>query len=218
MSQSTYILFHRTCSISDSLHELNWWSGLQKDLRKDKTADLQEAFINLAKSVEADPPPELLAAERNRDATGTFGEVRPRKFECECFASVVRYQIHIGKIAVLPVLPTAGRRVGYKHLQWLKRETFHYFFPPLSTLIQIPMMGSKSLWLEKFFSAALTEALKRPSLFEIALHTKVSFILLYTPKKSPQMWDLSLFFPQAHWFKYVPKYVIMMGSKPLWNF
>jgi len=50
-------------------------SGLQKDLRKDKTADLQEAFINLAKSVEADPPPELLAAERNRDATGTFGEM-----------------------------------------------------------------------------------------------------------------------------------------------
>ena len=57
-------------------------------MRKDKTADLQEAFINLAKSVEADPPPELLAAERSRDATGNFGEVRPRKFEGECFASV----------------------------------------------------------------------------------------------------------------------------------
>ena len=64
-------------------------------MRKDKTADLQEAFINLAKSVEADPPPELLAAERSRDATGNFGEVRPRKFEGECFASVVRHQIVI---------------------------------------------------------------------------------------------------------------------------
>ena len=85
---------HTSKSISDGLHKLNWWSGLQKDLRKDKTADLQEAFINLAKSVEADPPPELLAAERSRDATGNFGEVRPRKFEGECFASVVRYQIH----------------------------------------------------------------------------------------------------------------------------
>ena len=54
-------------------------------------------------------------------------------------------QIHTGKTMVLPVLPTSGRRVGYKHLQWLKRETFHYFFPPLSTLIQILMMGSKPL-------------------------------------------------------------------------
>ena len=55
-------------------------------MRKDKTADLQEAFINLAKSVEADPPPELLAAERSRDATGNFGEVRLRKD----FASVIK--------------------------------------------------------------------------------------------------------------------------------
>lgn len=35
-------------------------SGLKKDLRKDITADLQEAFINLAKSVEEDPPPEMI--------------------------------------------------------------------------------------------------------------------------------------------------------------
>ena len=32
-------------------------SGLKKDLRKGITAELQEAFINLAKSVEQDPPP-----------------------------------------------------------------------------------------------------------------------------------------------------------------
>lgn len=33
-------------------------SGLKKNLRKDMTADLQSAFINLAKSVAEDPPPE----------------------------------------------------------------------------------------------------------------------------------------------------------------
>ncbi len=42
-------------------------SGLKKDLRKDITADLQEAFINLAKSVEEDPPPEMTGPQ--------FGEV-----------------------------------------------------------------------------------------------------------------------------------------------
>ena len=31
-------------------------SGLKKDMRKDITAELQEAFINLAKSVEENPP------------------------------------------------------------------------------------------------------------------------------------------------------------------
>ena len=50
-------------------------SGLKKDLRKDITADLQEAFINLAKSVEADPPPELLASEAINTCNGT--NVRP---------------------------------------------------------------------------------------------------------------------------------------------
>ena len=38
-------------------------SGLKKDTRKETAAGLQEAFINLAKSVEADPPPE---AEANK--------------------------------------------------------------------------------------------------------------------------------------------------------
>ncbi len=33
-------------------------SGLKKDARKETAAGLQEAFINLAKSVEDDPPPE----------------------------------------------------------------------------------------------------------------------------------------------------------------
>ena len=71
-------------------------------MRKDKTADLQEAFINLAKSVEADPPPELLAAERSRDATGNFGEVRPRKFEGKGLISpitcqLIRLDAHKGK-------------------------------------------------------------------------------------------------------------------------
>ena len=46
-------------------------SGLKKDLRKDITADLQEAFINLAKSVEADPPPELLASEAMNTCNGS---------------------------------------------------------------------------------------------------------------------------------------------------
>ena len=34
-------------------------SGLKKDMRKDITAELQEAFINLAKSVEENPPSTL---------------------------------------------------------------------------------------------------------------------------------------------------------------
>ena len=34
-------------------------SGLKKDMRKGITADLQEAFINLAKSVEENPQPEI---------------------------------------------------------------------------------------------------------------------------------------------------------------
>jgi hypothetical protein len=32
---------------------------LKKDARKSMTVDLQEAFINLAKSIESNPPPDM---------------------------------------------------------------------------------------------------------------------------------------------------------------
>ena len=48
-------------------------SGLRKDLRKDIAADLQEAFINLAKSVEEDPPPQLNTFKSSdAEASGYF--------------------------------------------------------------------------------------------------------------------------------------------------
>jgi hypothetical protein len=104
-------------------------------LRKDKTADLQEAFINLAKSVEADPPPELLAAERGRDTTGNFGEVRPRKFEGEGFASVVRVLVlyiatadlrldapKIGKVQISHFLKSVFKKLAPRGLQLSLRQ------------------------------------------------------------------------------------------------
>ena len=41
-------------------------SGLKKDARKSMTVDLQEAFINLAKSIESNPPPEIELNQRER--------------------------------------------------------------------------------------------------------------------------------------------------------
>ena len=41
-------------------------SGLKKDARKSMTVDLQEAFINLAKSIEENPPPEFEFNQKER--------------------------------------------------------------------------------------------------------------------------------------------------------
>jgi hypothetical protein len=82
------------------------WSGLKKEMRSDLTVNLQEAFITLAKQVEADVAP---------GRAGTAGEDDAARSVAELEQQAVPARWHLPSPARHPRLPSASNAVTVRH-------------------------------------------------------------------------------------------------------